>query len=596
MNKTNDIIKVSIIIPVYNSGKYLKHCLDSLINQTLKEIEIICIDDGSTDESPIILKEYVQKDERIKVLEQENSWAATARNRGLEIAHGQYIGFTDSDDWIESRYYETLYKHAQVENADIAVSPAIVASSISQTYQWIYPQKLVYLALKNESLKNEFDFLVVWNSIFRTDFLKDNNIKFDENVYGIEDNEFALKAKYYSKKTIPVLDVSYHYRKRLGGQVSQVPSLKICEGSKISLKNIIAFINSVPLDKNEYLNIFCSHFLQTYNLFCRCLKNIYFDDNEQRNFFDDLALEFKKCAYPSDLKTNLNHPVFDCFEKNDFDAFIHMCKNRNKTQKVEAKYEADFRKFFQIKTDAFYNLQEVQYMSAIRVLTLLKSFSQDISSAIDIDCQAGIWLKAWLEINKNNQRILGLTADLSEQKEIFVPKETIKIVDIKNISFDDIGEHFDMALSLGSVRNLNGLQSCEHIKFLSQLSDMVLFSENTPLNGQKKFDKRNADYWNYLFRQNGFVCFDVFRLKLWDDPWIAWQYRQNIVLYAKGSKIDALKEAGLKPVDAPAIYYYLDVTLSKLYQYRKYYQSLLYLAILFFIVIVLFILILTGII
>ena len=100
--------KISVIIPVYNSEKFLKKCLDSIINQTLNDIEIICIDDGSTDKSLRILNNFADKDNRITIINQKNSGPSAARNKGIENAKGEYIGFVDSDDWIDLDFYEKL--------------------------------------------------------------------------------------------------------------------------------------------------------------------------------------------------------------------------------------------------------------------------------------------------------------------------------------------------------------------------------------------------------------------------------------------------------------------------------------------------------
>ena len=118
-NKVNYTPKVSVIIPVYNVEEYLRECLDSVVNQTLKEIEIICVDDGSTDNSLEILKEYAKKDNRISVLTQENLHAGVARNAGLAVAQGEYLSFLDSDDFFELNMLEETYKVAKTENSDL---------------------------------------------------------------------------------------------------------------------------------------------------------------------------------------------------------------------------------------------------------------------------------------------------------------------------------------------------------------------------------------------------------------------------------------------------------------------------------------------
>lgn len=112
--------KVSVIIPVYNTEKFLRKCLDSVCNQTLQDIEIICINDCSTDGSLEILREYARKDNRIKLIELlENCGAAKARNIGIDIAEGEYLGFIDSDDYIDLDFYENLYAKAIETSADV---------------------------------------------------------------------------------------------------------------------------------------------------------------------------------------------------------------------------------------------------------------------------------------------------------------------------------------------------------------------------------------------------------------------------------------------------------------------------------------------
>lgn len=113
--------KVSVIVPVYNTEKYIRKCVDSIINQTLKDIEIILVDDGSTDNSPEILDEYIARDSRATVIHKENGGQGSARNIGLDIAKGEYIGFVDSDDWVDLDMYEKLYTNAKLTEADMVV-------------------------------------------------------------------------------------------------------------------------------------------------------------------------------------------------------------------------------------------------------------------------------------------------------------------------------------------------------------------------------------------------------------------------------------------------------------------------------------------
>ena len=112
------MVKVSVIIPVYNVEPYLKQCMDSVVGQTLKDIEIICVDDGSTDGSLDILREYAAEDNRIQIIEQKNAGAGAARNNGMRHATGKYLSFLDSDDFFEPRMLEKAYDLAEKDQAD----------------------------------------------------------------------------------------------------------------------------------------------------------------------------------------------------------------------------------------------------------------------------------------------------------------------------------------------------------------------------------------------------------------------------------------------------------------------------------------------
>ena len=112
--------KISIIVPIYNVERYLMECIDSIRNQTLTDIEIILVDDGSPDNSGAICDDCALKDDRIKVIHKKNGGLSSARNAGLKVAIGEYIGFVDSDDWVDGEMYEFLYKNAVEKHAEIA--------------------------------------------------------------------------------------------------------------------------------------------------------------------------------------------------------------------------------------------------------------------------------------------------------------------------------------------------------------------------------------------------------------------------------------------------------------------------------------------
>lgn len=208
--------KISVIIPVYNVEKYLSQCLDSVINQTLKEIEIICIDDGSTDSSLAILREYQSKDNRIKVITKENSGYGASMNIGLDTAKGEYIGIVESDDFIELNMYETLYQKAIENDCDLMRCQYYFYNSQENTNEICdAPQVLKNIVFC--PLEDTTPFLQgpsIWVNIFKKEMIVDNNIKFLETPgASYQDTSFAFKLFASSKRFMIISDALLHYRK-----------------------------------------------------------------------------------------------------------------------------------------------------------------------------------------------------------------------------------------------------------------------------------------------------------------------------------------------------------------------------------------------
>lgn len=201
--------KISIIIPVYNVEKYLSKCLDSVINQTYKDIEIICINDGSTDNSFGILEDYAQKDIRIKIINKKNEGVSIARNIGINQSNGEYIIFLDSDDWIESNTCELSIDCIKKHDADICCFGIneIVKDNIN-IREWESP------ALKKEILQLEDKKILMVNAcgkLFKRSFLLNNNISFPEMIKTGEDAIFNLTCLCNNAKYITLNERLYNY-------------------------------------------------------------------------------------------------------------------------------------------------------------------------------------------------------------------------------------------------------------------------------------------------------------------------------------------------------------------------------------------------
>lgn len=238
--------KVSVIIPVYNTEKYLRKCLDSVCNQTLSDIEIICVNDCSIDNSLTILKDYALKDNRIKIIDlKENSGAGFARNRGIEQAKGEYLGFVDSDDFIDLDFYEKLYEKALETDADIIKGRLIQVG-------WDKPKAETYGNFVQVK-RNKLLFIHTPTAIFKRKFLKQQNVTFPENLKCAEDSVFEIKVSSQCNKIDLVQEANYFYCYRdnsLNHEINvSIDKLKSIEKSLIEIINII---NELNISNEEY--------------------------------------------------------------------------------------------------------------------------------------------------------------------------------------------------------------------------------------------------------------------------------------------------------------------------------------------------------
>ncbi len=201
---------VSIIIPVYNVKAYLLDCLNSIINQTEIDWEAILIDDGSTDGSGVICDEYSHKDCRFKVIHQENSGAARAKNIGLDYASGEYIAFVDSDDTVENTWLATCLQHLQEFDVVEYGFDLLFPEGYKQN-DLIVKQEFNVVEYLDQYLEN-WQCSLFWNKIFKSSLLQD--VRFHNERRCIDDEFFTYKVLSSAKKIIRISDVLYHYRQR----------------------------------------------------------------------------------------------------------------------------------------------------------------------------------------------------------------------------------------------------------------------------------------------------------------------------------------------------------------------------------------------
>ncbi len=276
------MVDISIIVPIYNASKYLKKCLDSLVNQTKKELEFILINDGSTDDSETIIKSY--KDSRIKYFKRSNHGIGKTRNFGINKASGKYIMFLDSDDYLEENACEILYEKIDKERLDLVVCDFYRVNSDSKEVEKI-------TSFKNTTLKDNPNLLLnvnlaPWNKIYRSDLIKNNNIKFIEGLK-YEDAPFValslLKAKKIGKVDKTLIYYTIHDKSETTVRDERI----------FDIIKIVDIIRSYFKDydwSREVVDTLTIKILVNYNIQQRVIK----DKNIRNKFIDDTFYYFEK--------------------------------------------------------------------------------------------------------------------------------------------------------------------------------------------------------------------------------------------------------------------------------------------------------------
>ena len=296
-------IKVSVIIPIYNPGELLRKCIDSVLNQTLNEIEVLCIDDGSTDDSKEIIMEYCQRDSRFKLISQENSGSGMARNNGISLSKGEYIVFLDADDWIEPNMCEALYNHAKNLDVDLVLFDNVWHREDGSVSEFVHFSSDEF----NQDFNNNifdyhsvndkiFDgyFGVIWTKFYKSSFIKENNIEFPKHKL-YNDIEFHIKSIILAKTISYCPKVLYHYQK--AGHNSLQTSYRgkkeamVFYDVMVSIRDFLIGEKLMGEFRSDFLNYSFDNFILKLNEITKEYKNVYF--LKIKSFFESLLLSPK---------------------------------------------------------------------------------------------------------------------------------------------------------------------------------------------------------------------------------------------------------------------------------------------------------------
>lgn len=391
----NPNIKVSVIVPVYNVEDYICDTLNSLINQTLKEIEIICVDDCSTDSSYELLTSFKKKDNRIKILRNtKNEGVGYSRNKALKKAKGEYISFLDSDDWLNNKSLEELYNKSSENNLDILMFKAITYYHDSGNYV-----KTDYYSMKNvkKYFNKVFDYKkldkyklfkipnCVWNKFIKRSLITDNTISFPEGLI-FEDVPFFYKLM-FSAKRMMITDDYYLFRRIRDNSITTSYNIKFIDAVNISDLVMEFFL------ENNY-----------YNEYKRQLLNNFI--SVQKNRFYKISLEYKEQFF-NEMKENVEKYVYQYNLKEDFEkelyrpnkSFINLIlnsseiddfnKNVNETKNIQKYYEysiaVEISNYDLKKINNFFRVvrnQKIDFEN-IEIILLVKSYIFEENNILD---------------------------------------------------------------------------------------------------------------------------------------------------------------------------------------------------------------------
>lgn len=323
MNILLDKPKISVIVPVYNAEKYVDECLNSLVNQTLSEIEIICINDGSTDNSLKILDKYAKKDNRVTVISTDNNGPGNARNIGLKKSKGEYISFIDADDWIDLDSFNLLYYRAKKNNLDMLFFQMInyINDTKKMIHTDLYDHRCFIDVFDENSIfshENTQDFLFSIpvcpvSKIYKKDFLTKNNLLFPEGIV-FEDNLFFYNS-YFKANKLGFLEKQLYYRRRHKNSITQTFNKK-----KLDIVIVVNLILDLFKDLDKYEGYKKNVINHTFSMIYDWLQKIPLEYGEE--LFSLIKKNFKgtnelKCDF-NDFLNDDNKNIFEIILTSDY--------------------------------------------------------------------------------------------------------------------------------------------------------------------------------------------------------------------------------------------------------------------------------------
>lgn len=328
---------VSVVIPVHNGEKFLRQCLDSVAGQSLKDLEVICVNDGSTDGSLEILEEYAAQDKRIKIISQEASNAGHARNVGLAVTTGEYLSFLDADDWFELSMLESMAALAKQTDADIVFCKAATfnqKTGVQSTKSFSLKERLVpkgkvfsFKDIREDAF--QFCRTAAWDKLYKADFIKAENLRFQEQPR-MNDCFFSTMANIRAKRMVVCDKMFIHYRINSGTSIT-------------SISPDIAY----PCTLNTFSKLQKAMSSEEFLLINKSWKNFVVKNvvNEIATFSEDIAYKYYALLKQNDfgLKEMKGSDIYDSFLFHMYKEYLDKDWTEESFKKVFEDYLKEYR-------------------------------------------------------------------------------------------------------------------------------------------------------------------------------------------------------------------------------------------------------------
>lgn len=538
--------KVSVVLPIYNAAPYLRECLDSIIKQTLKDIEIICVNDGSTDNSLDIIKEYAQKDIRIKYIDKPNAGYGQTMNCGMDLATGEYIGIVEPDDFIKPEMYETLYNKAKETKADVIKSDYYEYTNGKIKYRNITSANTYDKIINYKTAENKLGFSINPTGIFKKEFLQKYNIKFNETPGAShQDIGFSILLSFYSSIFIYINQAFYMYR-----QDNINSSMQSYANPNIMIDEYTFILENLVKNKNIFEKIKIKFYQLRHNSFMYFLNNRlsptdkdYFLENVYKIYTQDEdfinVLESMEEKYKKDIKKILNvkkQIIPIVFATDDNYATYLSVAIKSLIHYANVKFI--YRIFIFYTNINSYSIQLLKSLEQKNVTIDFVDVSKNIENydlySVSHFSKEMYYRLLIPEILNKYNKVLYLDCDILIQK------------DISNIYNENIEEYI-----MGVIKNPQNINLTKYKENVLNIKENEYFNSGVLLINNKKFRENNIKQkcFNILQKHQKFYCPDQDILniscngavKYLDERWnFQWGHLFNLSVLKEGKK-DYLK-------------------------------------------------------